>query len=75
MKLPPPLASRWKKTSAWFAEWTKEAGGDLIYWDTGSQCPEFLISGEVEMCTAWNGRIFDAQQTGAPLRICWECGS
>ena len=69
-----PSREQMEEDFAWFKEWTKEAGNDVIYWDTGSQCPEFLISGEVDMCTAWNGRIFDAQQTGAPLRICWECG-
>ncbi|MCH8090537.1 MAG: extracellular solute-binding protein, partial [Chloroflexi bacterium] len=45
-----------------------------VLWQTGSDCPQFLISGEVDMCTAWNGRIFDAQQEGAPLKICWTCG-
>ena len=33
-----------------------------------------LISGEVEMCSAYNGRIFDAAKEGAPIRVCWECG-
>ena len=45
-----------------------------VVWQTGSDCPQFLISGEVDMCTAWNGRIFDAQKEGAPIKICWECG-
>ena len=26
------------------------------------------------MCTAWNGRIFDATQQGANLGIAWEAG-
>ena len=69
-----PSREQMEEDFAWFAEWTKNAGNSVIYWDTGSQCPEFLISGEVDMCSAWNGRIFDAQQTGAPLGICWECG-
>ena len=46
---------------------------DLI-WNTGSDCPQLLISGDLDMCTAWNGRIFDAAREGAPLNICWECG-
>ena len=58
----------------WFADWTDEAAGDIIYWQSGSQCPELLISGEVEMCSAYNGRIFDAAKEGAPIRVCWECG-
>ncbi len=45
-----------------------------IFWTTGSDCPQFLISGEADMCTNWNGRIFDAAKEGAPLKICWECG-
>ena len=45
-----------------------------VWWSAGSECPQLLISGEVDICTAWNGRIFDAQQVGAPMKICWECG-
>ncbi|MCH8087971.1 MAG: extracellular solute-binding protein, partial [Chloroflexi bacterium] len=45
-----------------------------VFWHTGSDCPQLLLSGELDMCTAWNGRIFDAQAGGAPLGICWECG-
>ena len=45
-----------------------------VVWTTGSQCPELLIKGELDYCTAWNGRIFDAQKQGAPLKICWACG-
>ncbi|MEE9249344.1 MAG: extracellular solute-binding protein, partial [Dehalococcoidia bacterium] len=45
-----------------------------VFWHTGSDCPQLLISGELDMCTAWNGRIFDATQQGANIKICWECG-
>ncbi|MEE9249413.1 MAG: extracellular solute-binding protein, partial [Dehalococcoidia bacterium] len=45
-----------------------------LIWATGSDCPQLLLSGELDMCTAWNGRIFDAQQEGASLKVCWECG-
>ena len=58
----------------WFADWADEAVGDIVYWESGSDCPQMLISKEVEMCSAWNGRIFDAAQEGAPIRVCWECG-
>jgi putative spermidine/putrescine transport system substrate-binding protein len=44
------------------------------YWTAGSTCPELLIKGELDMCSAWNGRIYDAIKQGAPLKICWECG-
>ena len=45
-----------------------------LFWQTGSDCPQLLISGELDMCTAWNGRIYDAAQEGAPIAICWHCG-
>ena len=45
-----------------------------LFWHTGSDCPQMLISGELDMCSAWNGRIFDAQQAGEPLGIAWEAG-
>ncbi len=44
------------------------------FWHTGSDCPQTLISGDYDMCTAWNGRIYNAQIEGRPLAICWECG-
>ena len=44
------------------------------FWQTASDCPRNLIIGELALCTAWNGRIFDAAKEGAPIRICWECG-
>jgi putative spermidine/putrescine transport system substrate-binding protein len=45
-----------------------------VYWSSGSTCPELLMKGELDMCSAWNGRIYDAIKQGAPLKICWECG-
>jgi putative spermidine/putrescine transport system substrate-binding protein len=45
-----------------------------LFWNSGSAPPELLIKGEVDYTTAWNGRIFDAQKQGAPIRVCWECG-
>jgi putative spermidine/putrescine transport system substrate-binding protein len=45
-----------------------------LFWQTGSDCPQLLISGELDMCTAWNGRIYDAAKEGAPIAICWHCG-
>ena len=69
-----PSQEQMAEDFAWFADWNEQAGSDIIYWETGSQCPELLVAGEVNMCSAWNGRIFDAQQAGEPLKICWECG-
>ena len=45
-----------------------------LFWQTGSDCPQLLISGELDMCTAWNGRIYDAAKEGAPIAVCWVCG-
>jgi putative spermidine/putrescine transport system substrate-binding protein len=45
-----------------------------LFWNSGSAPPELLIKGEVDYTTAWNGRIFDAQKQGAPIKVCWECG-
>jgi len=69
-----PSRQQMEEDFAWFDGWVESAGSDIIYWQTGSQCPELLIGGEVTMCTTWNGRIFDAQREGAPVAICWECG-
>ena len=44
------------------------------FWTTGSDCPQGLVSGEFDMCTAWNSRVGDAQRAGAPIKVCWECG-
>ena len=45
-----------------------------VWWSSGADCPSLLISGELDICTAWNGRIFDAAQEGAAVKICWTCG-
>lgn len=58
----------------WFAKWVDKAGSDIIFWEQGSQPIEMLVGGDVDMTTAWNGRVLDAAKEGAPLTICWECG-
>ena len=57
-----------------FELWEAFAPNISGFWSAGSECPQLLISGEADMCTTYNGRIYDAQQKGAPLKICWECG-
>ena len=50
---------------------------DLInWWHTGTDCPQGLIAGDFDTCTAWNGRIWNAQQEdeNSPLYYCYECG-
>ena len=59
---------------SWFADWVDQADNDIVFWEQGSQPPEMLLAGDVNMSSAWNGRIWDAAQQGAPLKICWECG-
>ncbi len=54
-----------------FAEYSDQIS---LIWQTGSDCPQLLISGEIDMCSNWNGRIYDATKEGAPIKICWECG-
>ena len=70
-----PSREQIEEDFAWFADWVDDEDSDIVYWSSGSDCPQMLIAGEVDMCSAWNGRIFDAVEgEGAPLGICWECG-
>ena len=46
-----------------------------FWWSSGVDCPSGLIAREIDFCTAWNGRIYDAQvKEGEPITICWTCG-
>ena len=45
-----------------------------VWWSSGVDCPSNLISREIDFCTAWNGRIYDASVQGEPVTICWTCG-
>jgi putative spermidine/putrescine transport system substrate-binding protein len=58
----------------WFTKWRKKAGSNIIFWEQGSQPIEMLIAGDVNMTSAWNGRILDAAKEGAPIKNCWEGG-
>lgn len=45
----------------------------VIWWESGSQPPQLLSSGEVTMTTAYNGRIFNAQvRENKPFVIVWD---
>ncbi|WP_297832770.1 ABC transporter substrate-binding protein [Pseudomonas sp.] len=44
----------------------------LQWWEAGAQPMQFLASGDVVMSTAFNGRVFSAQESGAPVRIVWK---
>lgn len=42
------------------------------WWVAGADAPQSLISGEVDIAAAYNGRIFKAKQEGAPLELSWD---
>ena len=44
------------------------------YWSGGVDCRFLIGTAEIDISTCWNGRVFDAQQDGAPITICWHCG-
>ena len=45
----------------------------VVWWETGAQPPQMLADGEVVMSTAYNGRIFNAQNLeDQPFVIVWD---
>jgi len=44
------------------------------FWETGAQPAQLLTDNEAVMAHAWNGRLFDIQQAGAPVEIQWNEG-
>ena len=45
----------------------------VVWWEAGAQPPQMLADGEVVMSTAYNGRIFNAQnQENQPFVIVWD---
>ena len=47
-----------------------------FWWTGGTDCPAALLNDEVDMCTAWNGRIWYVQVEygGENIHYCFECG-
>ena len=45
-----------------------------VYAASSSDCPTFLIVGEVDMCLTGNGRFGAAILNGDPLQMSWEAG-
>ena len=43
----------------------------IQWWEAGAQPPEWLISGDVVMSTAYNGRIANANKEGHGLKMMW----
>ncbi len=44
----------------------------IQWWEAGAQAPEWLISGDVVMSTAYNGRISKANKDGHGLKMMWQ---
>lgn len=44
----------------------------IQWWESGAQPMQFLASGDVVMSTAFNGRVFAAQEEGANMGIVWD---
>ncbi|HYQ51889.1 MAG TPA: ABC transporter substrate-binding protein [Pseudomonas sp.] len=44
----------------------------IQWWEAGAQPMQFLVSNDVVMTTAFNGRIFSAQQSGANIQPVWN---
>lgn len=42
------------------------------WWVAGADAPQGLIDGELDLSSAYNGRIFAAQKQGAPLAFSWD---
>jgi len=46
---------------------------DIVWWEAGAQPPQLLADGEVDMSTAYNGRIFNAViGENQPFEIIWD---
>ena len=39
-----------------------------------TDCPQFLVSGEVDMCIYDTGMAYDAYKDNLPVNVCWSCG-
>jgi putative spermidine/putrescine transport system substrate-binding protein len=42
------------------------------WWAAGAEAPQGLINGELDVSSAYNGRIFAARKQGAPLKFEWD---
>ncbi len=47
-----------------------------FWWTGGTDCPSALLNDQADMCTAWNGRIWNVQNEprGDNVHYCFECG-
>lgn len=44
----------------------------IVWWQTGEEAIRRIETGEVVMTSIYNGRVFDAVERGAPLKIIWD---
>jgi putative spermidine/putrescine transport system substrate-binding protein len=44
----------------------------IQWWEAGAQPPQYLVSGDVVMSSAYNGRIAASQKDGKNLKIVWN---
>lgn len=44
----------------------------IQWWEAGAQPQQWLVSGDVVMSSAYNGRIKDAQREGVNLKLVWN---
>ncbi|QBJ79785.1 spermidine/putrescine ABC transporter substrate-binding protein [Aquitalea sp. USM4] len=47
---------------------------NIQWWEAGAQPPQYLVSGDVVMSSAYNGRIANTQKEGKNLKIVWNGG-
>ncbi|MBV8049157.1 MAG: polyamine ABC transporter substrate-binding protein [Paludibacterium sp.] len=47
---------------------------NIQWWEAGAQPPQYLVSGDVVMSSAYNGRIASSQKEGKNLKIVWNGG-
>jgi putative spermidine/putrescine transport system substrate-binding protein len=45
---------------------------NIQWWEAGAQPMQFLASGDVAMTSAFNGRVFSAQESGANVQVIWQ---
>lgn len=48
-----------------------EIKSSIQWWEAGAQPMQYLASGDVTMTSAFNGRVFSAQESGANVKIIW----
>ncbi len=49
-----------------------EIRDQVIWWTSGAQAPQLLANREVNMATAWNGRLDKIIAEGVPLGVVWN---